>query len=1114
MRKVAVIILIIISVSANARIRYVSTRGNDLNAGTDSSSTGAWATWKKGFAEAMPGDTVYFMGGIYYSTGKIIVNPTTWSGFERGIGHSGTAENPIMYSSYPGQWAILDCSQHCENKPYDPIGNPYYNSALEFYCVRNIHLKDFEIQNVFQCDAVLTGAIVSYLSCYMTFEHLVLHGISNRAFEVEGGAFKSFEPYMTWTDVKSYWNFDVDTIRFINCDIYDVCDSLGDEIGNGGDVFHTSLYPENVMIWEGCRLWNYADDGFNAAGAGGLRIIDNCWMMPSNKYYWTNGVFETERNGCKAGWNAHPFTDQPWLWPIPTQHNTLQVSNSLVMFGEIAFREGPNNIGYYHNNTIYKCGLGFDSTIDPTPEHPYRPSYKNNLCHKMSKNNAFGLPYMVWLYGTIPYEESNNSWVRTGSEPYFQVNTAFTTTDADFIGLEGDDYADSLYLVSLFLAPRQADGSLPAIKPLTLAPTSDLIDAGTRIISVGTQNVDFTLTTPDYEGNAPDIGYAEFKSGVVTPPTPVYLSSVIENATPARLEMAYNLTLANIIPATSAFTVRVNSVVRNVTTVTISGTKVLLTLASPVAYGDVVTVAYTKPASNPLQTAAGGQATSIAAQNVKNNVVASVPVYLSSVIENATPARLEMAYNLTLANIIPATSAFTVRVNSVVRNVTTVTISGTKVLLTLASPVAYGDVVTVAYTKPASNPLQTAAGGQAVSLAAQNVANNVAVSVPVYVSSVIENATPARLEMAYTLTLANIIPATSAFTVRVNSVVRNVTAVTISGTKVFLTLASPVANGDVVTVAYTKPASNPLQTPAGGQAVSLAPQSVINNCSEVANQPPVVTLVSPVKSTTYTSPANITIEATASDPDGSITKVEFFSGSTLIGTINSSPFTYVWKNVTEGRYLLTAIATDNQNAKSVSEAVEVVVEKSSTAVNQLPVITISYTVRGNSKKPRKHDSVKIIADTYDPDGTISKVEFKNGSVILAEVSTAPYEFTIEDIEEGLHIITATAFDNLNASSTSAPIEISVSAIPEYSDLIDLYPNPNSGSFAVEIKKDQALPNCQLTILNMAGSKIITVDIADFEVYKEFDITNSAAGPYIIMLTSNNKILATRKLIKQ
>ena len=103
----------------------------------------------------------------------------------------------------------------------------------------------------------------------------------------------------------------------------------------------------------------------------------------------------------------------------------------------------------------------------------------------------------------------------------------------------------------------------------------------------------------------------------------------------------------------------------------------------------------------------------------------AVPVYVSSSVANTTPSLLEMTYNTTLANIIPATSAFSVLVNSVARTVNTVAISGTKVQLTLASPIVYGDVVTVAYTKPSANPLQTASAGQAASISAQTVTNAV-----------------------------------------------------------------------------------------------------------------------------------------------------------------------------------------------------------------------------------------------------------------------------------------------------------------------------------------------------------------------------------------------------
>ena len=61
----------------------------------------------------------------------------------------------------------------------------------------------------------------------------------------------------------------------------------------------------------------------------------------------------------------------------------------------------------------------------------------------------------------------------------------------------------------------------------------------------------------------------------------------------------------------------------------------------------------------------------------------------------------------------------------------------------------------------------------------------------------------------------------------------------VSGTKVSLTLASPVAYGNTVTIAYTKPAANPLQTPAGGQAASFTAKSVTNRISEPP-PPPVI----------------------------------------------------------------------------------------------------------------------------------------------------------------------------------------------------------------------------------------------------------------------------------
>jgi hypothetical protein len=95
--------------------------------------------------------------------------------------------------------------------------------------------------------------------------------------------------------------------------------------------------------------------------------------------------------------------------------------------------------------------------------------------------------------------------------------------------------------------------------------------------------------------------------------------------------------------------------------------------------------------------------------------------------------------------------------------------------------------------------------------------------------------------MTYDLSLNNIVPATSAFNVQVNSVSRTVNTVAIIGGKVQLILANAVTYGDIVTVTYTKPATNPLQTVSGGEAASISAQPVINNCVlTLINSPPVI----------------------------------------------------------------------------------------------------------------------------------------------------------------------------------------------------------------------------------------------------------------------------------
>jgi hypothetical protein len=110
-----------------------------------------------------------------------------------------------------------------------------------------------------------------------------------------------------------------------------------------------------------------------------------------------------------------------------------------------------------------------------------------------------------------------------------------------------------------------------------------------------------------------------------------------------------------------------------------------------------------------------------------------------------------------------------------------------------------------------------------------------------------------------------------------------------------------------------------------GKALNNPPDIGCFAFSTTGNLAPSVTITSPSKSSSFDSPADISINASASDPDGTITKVEFFNGTSKIGESTVSPYLFVWKNVSEGIYSITAVATDNRNATSVSSEVVVVV---------------------------------------------------------------------------------------------------------------------------------------------------------------------------------------------
>ncbi|MFN7949399.1 MAG: PQQ-dependent sugar dehydrogenase [Blastocatellia bacterium] len=234
---------------------------------------------------------------------------------------------------------------------------------------------------------------------------------------------------------------------------------------------------------------------------------------------------------------------------------------------------------------------------------------------------------------------------------------------------------------------------------------------------------------------------------------------------------------------------------------------------------------------------------------------------------------------------------------------------------------------------------------------------------------------------------------------------------------------------------WTQVASATVALPAGtrfGLAVTSANNSAV--CTAVfdnvrvnkiaANKPPTVSLTAPTNGATFTAPASVSLAATASDSDGSIAKVEFFSGSQLLATDTQSPYSFNWTNVPSGSYTITARATDNKGATAVSAAVSVTVNPAQSS-NKPPTVQLTSPASGSTfTAPARID---LAATASDSDGSVSRVEFYIDGKLLHTESASPYNITWSDVAAGSYSITARAIDNKGAATTSVAVKVTVNA---------------------------------------------------------------------------------------
>ena len=148
-----------------------------------------------------------------------------------------------------------------------------------------------------------------------------------------------------------------------------------------------------------------------------------------------------------------------------------------------------------------------------------------------------------------------------------------------------------------------------------------------------------------------------------------------------------------------------------------------------------------------------------------------------------------------------------------------------------------------------------------------------------------------------------------------------------------------------------------------------------------APQPPTVSITSPSANATFTQGDPITVEATASDSDGTIQQVEILIGNTVVCTITTAPYRCEVMPTT-GNHQLTARAIDKQGVTATSAPVPITITAPGTVT-----VTLNHSHGGSDEIPLGTE-VTLTADVSG-DG-VERVEFLVNGAVHCTVTSAPY----------------------------------------------------------------------------------------------------------------------------
>ncbi len=257
--------------------------------------------------------------------------------------------------------------------------------------------------------------------------------------------------------------------------------------------------------------------------------------------------------------------------------------------------------------------------------------------------------------------------------------------------------------------------------------------------------------------------------------------------------------------------------------------------------------------------------------------------------------------------------------------------------------------------------------------------------------------------------------------------------------------------------------------------------------------------------TTVTNSATLTVNSpTTAGPLTSVIKNAGASAAFQTTAADTGPFYYVWRKdgaliagQTTNSLTISPVNAGNAGSYSVevSGACNTVTNQATLTLNQPPTVSIISPTNGATFIALAN--LTILANAQDVDGTISKVEFFQGGTNKIGETTAsspPYFTLFTNVPPGAYTLTAIATDNLGATGTSAPVNITVVDQPPVIVTGSPKFNPQTDMF------EQPVRVINPTYYMYASARLLISNLpAGVQVYNASGATNGI--PFVQSLTS-------------